>query len=671
MKNYFITFFLVSCVTLSAAEISNVTPTVHSETGNIFGKVTKVEGIAPNAMALYHNGKNLFCGSESYVYALDIADPMSPVIIGSVKICGNVRQLVEKDGYLYVCSRETGVWIIDARNLGRLGVLARYDAVELATGIDVAGDVMILGLRQNGVEFVDVSDKNHPQHILLQKTDESQSVCYKDGVVYSGEWGGQQLSVISASDMEKEVLVKTVPLRGYGDGVIVQGNRLYVSTGHHMTGKDGMGHALEIFDISDPLDPKSVSRTQFDKFYARGNDFWTPRPNADGSVVFCADTFNGLYAVDSADASIVGHITFDTGSDKNPTAVCSSVAVGDGVVYATCKDYGLAAIKCEKAAHRIAEKGVPPVNVSYRRPYETMADSHFLCWKPEGRAMVRSVAAYGDYLYAACSWAGLYILKLNADGAEPVGRMEGFAGDVKVDGNQLFVAEGMSGLAVYDITGKGAVLKEAFRTRKFGKKCSQMCLWVWIPSDKYVVVTDRSSPYVFLDRNTFEPVFSFKPGPGWDRYTCDRVCKGGLLPVVLPGSGFAWIEMAGGKPVLYDKNKVDRPSLTSGVCNYGDGAITIIESKIVYLEPGQKADDSGNRWKGYGSGFKGAPRYDGAGKLSINYRIGKRISLVDISVPEAPELLWREETSGNPETPIFVNGKLCVPCGYQGLLIQK
>ena len=39
------------------------------------------------------------------------------------------------------------------------------------------------------MEVVDVSDPDNPAHVCIRKTGESQSNRYRDGYLYSGEWG--------------------------------------------------------------------------------------------------------------------------------------------------------------------------------------------------------------------------------------------------------------------------------------------------------------------------------------------------------------------------------------------------------------------------------------------------------------------------------------------------
>ena len=67
----------------------------------------------------------------------------------------------------------------------------------------------------------------------------------------------------------------------------------------------------------------------------------------------------------------------------------------------------------------------------------------------------------------------------------------------------------------------------------------------------------------------------------------------------------------------------------------------------------------------------GQPMWDGGDKLAITARISKQIGLYDIKDIKAPKLLWTETVPGNPDTALFWKGRLVVPCGYQGLLIEK
>ena len=189
--------------------------------GQFIKELIHLEGVSnQGANAMCIDGEILYCGAGRYIYALDTStNPTNPTVLSSVEIYGLVRQMTVQNGILYATGRESGAWIIDVSNPKDIKLITRYDTVELATGVEVAGDVLFLGTRQNGVECVDVSDPANPVHIRMEKTHESQSVTYRDGILYSGEWRKHCVSVIDAKDMANLKTLKTVNLQGFGDGV--------------------------------------------------------------------------------------------------------------------------------------------------------------------------------------------------------------------------------------------------------------------------------------------------------------------------------------------------------------------------------------------------------------------------------------------------------------------
>ncbi|MBU4459276.1 MAG: hypothetical protein KJ579_01810, partial [Verrucomicrobia bacterium] len=160
-----------------------------AEDVKVFGEAFRVEGVGDKAMALCLEGDKLYAGAGSQVYVYDVSKPLAPQKLGEVDGLGGVRQIAVQKGMAYVSTREYGLWIVDATKPQKPRIRSRFDCCELATGVDVAGDVCFLGQRQNGVEFIDVSDPDKPRHIAMRKTDESQSVVYRDGWLYSGDWG--------------------------------------------------------------------------------------------------------------------------------------------------------------------------------------------------------------------------------------------------------------------------------------------------------------------------------------------------------------------------------------------------------------------------------------------------------------------------------------------------
>lgn len=637
---------------------------------------------AKQACALYIEGNILYGGAGNIIFAADVSDPMNPKLLSQAQIYGLVRQITVQDGYLYAACRESGAWVVDVKDPSHIEVVTRFDTVELATGIEVAGDVLFLGTRQNGVEFVDISDPTHPTHIRMEKTHESQSVSYRNGILYSGEWGAHCITVMDARDMSTLKTLRTVSLKGHGDGVWTLGNYLYAATGHHLADesvpkeqREGNGHGLEILDISDPENPKPVGRVGFEHCYVRSNDCWTPRPCSDGNYVLVADTYNGFYVVDSHDKKNPQKISRLSFTDwRGNAAAVTSLAVGQGVAYVSVSgNVGFYAVRCPEVFPSDKGKGTPPVHADYRYDYPTKG-GHFKAWKPERQAPVRDVAAYEDLVFAACSYGGLAILKkggkagLQQIAAGPMA----YAGGVKVSGDLLWVAEGFDGLGCYRI-GKDGSLTPVARYKDFYKHGPHAaCLWVSIPNEKYVATSTREGGYYYLDVSHLPEIKCqayLGSGPGWDKYLADKADSRGWFPATRHRIGIVWIDL-NADPMKETIDKSLNVSLADGVCAFRydtfltctGGRMYIFSSK--YINSGSKSPEEGK-------GFRGMPTWDGGRNLALTNRLGKEISLVDVPEDYPPILLWTESTTGYPETPIFWKKKLLVPCGYQGLLIQK
>jgi len=679
--------FIKSLISLTAlATISFAAKAVNFtvSTGDFIKNVSVVEGMTTlhvNSLFIDNEADMLYCGAGAEIFTIDVKNPLKPEVLSSVKVYGLIRQITVQNGILYAACREAGVYIVDVSNPRNIKLITRYDPIELATGIEVAGDVLFLGTRMNGVECVDVSNPENPTHICIEKTGESQSVTYRDGVLYSGEWGPHCITVMDAADMAHFKALKTVGLKGYGDGVWTYGDYLYVATGHHLTAPErpfeermGLGNGFELFDISDPLNPKFLSKCSFDKLHWRNNDYWTPRPMSGGKYTAVANTANGLYIINTEDpynSRIIDRINFKR-NDGSPVSV-TSVAVGKGVIYASVfKDNGLMILECPEASPVVKEKGKAPENASYRHPYPTAASSHFTAWKPSKYSPVRGVAVYGDYLFAACSYGGLAILRMEDGRAVKFadGPMS-YAGDVKVRGNRLYVAEGFEGLAVYEI-GEGMKLKELARFNKFSDEDTQpACLWVFVPDDKHIVASSRYSGYYYLDASDFSDIRIIKKlgndVPGWDKYVADKADKDGWYPRMSHQRSVTWLNL--NDPDLKETRDSDiKPSLYDGICAFRDNSFISASQKKIYIT---RHGDINSGKDGKSGDFNGMPSWDGKNRVALTYRCFKQISMVDMSDEKNPKLLWKENTCGYPETATFWKGRLAVPCGYQGLLLEK
>lgn len=629
--------------------------------------------------ALWYSDGYLFAGDDGHVHIYDLSVPMNPVETGRLSVPGKVRQIAVRDGKMFLANREGGSYIADISNIRDPKLICRYDCSELATGIDVAGNVLFLGHRSNGVEFVDISDPSHPKHIDLIKTPESQSVFYQNGYLYSGEWGKGMVTVFDARDMSRLSIVNTVKLQGYGDGLWALGDRLYVSTGHHHVNSapktaDGDGHGVEIWDISNPAEPKFISRAEFDLFYKSGTDYWTPRPSGDGKTLFCSDVYNGAYVVDISDETNPKVIRrFQTEAKEAVT----SVALADSTVYFSAGK-AIYAIHSSKAKPAPREMGILPVNTSFRRVYEHREDSHFRRWQDENRGQIHGAAGYGDALYVACGDGGLAVLK-----QKPSGELyrfatgpSKFAGDLKVKGRNLYVAEGLEGIAIYRIGDDyGLSLLSRISGDKLGSySSSRVSFWIMVPNDKYIISGNRIRGYLTLYNKGTDDVPDYKAGSnvnnnvGYNKYVSDKVCAGDAFPYITRSNAI-WIDLSGTSASPSSANPSLVSALDGGVTHFKDGKALIVQSK--YLKTVRSYSYAPDWTSTMNSAFTGVPRWDEADRLVLTNTIGLSVCVVDVKDAAKPVVVFTETTTGRPEAASFWKGKALIPCGYQGILMEK
>lgn len=670
----------------------------------LFGTPVKV-GQGGRAMALCLEGNRLYAGEGDRVCVYDVREPLKPAFLGGVGGLGEIRQIAVQKGIVYATAREYGLWIVDASNPVAPRIRSRFDCCELATGVDVAGDVCFVGQRQNGVEFIDVSNPDDPRHIAMRKTDESQSVKYRNGWLYSGDWGSGHLTVFDAHDMRAIRQTDHVPLWGFGDGVWLQGDYLYAGTGHHAKHRKvssaymteemrrfgetvqgaGMGHGFDVFEVRDPAHPKRVGRVDFPPLYTRGNDFWTTRTS--GGICFSAQTHNGVFATDISNPEnpkVLDRVVFPDSAHTNLASRCvSSIAVGDGVVYASVKDRGVFAIPCERAKAEPFDLGVLPKNASFRETY-SVDETEWHVWRPNQVGQARGVAVEGDLIYAACGDAGLHVLKVLPDnaGLSPVGSLKGHGGvyDVKFEDGLVYTAEGADGFGVYRHEGVFG-FREIARLPRIDEKRT-LALYVQPAGEGCLFCSDRHG--VDLYDTTALPelrhVLHAGTCPGWDKYLADAPVGGGRhFAYNNAHSNVIWFDLKANPPVVScQTSPKNRLLLTCGLCAFrGERLLATAEGKYVFLEPNQGDGPAGReKWtfvdlpSSGGKAVSGIPRSDGT-NVVLTCRIGRTAALYDFSDPTAPKFRKKWKFSGNPDLAAFCRGKVVIPCGYAGVLLQR
>ena len=684
---------------LALVASATATPIVSNYTAQVvFGTPTNV--LAKSASALAIQGDTLYCGVGDLLYILDISNPMAPQTVSTLAGFSQLRQIDVEGGLLAISSRGGGAWLVDVSDRTAPTLLSPVDTVEQATGMVIAGNFMAIGQRTTGVELFDITDRTFPQHICLVKAydQESQSCRYRNGILYSGEWHSGTINLFDVTDLSNTKLIGAATMKGYGDGFDIDGDYIYASTGHHRIEKglssserEGRGHGLEIWDQSDPTNVVFVSRVEFDRFYRQGNDWWACRA-VDGWV-FCCDTHNGVYAV-AATNPVTAHVTArfvnPNPSDPDAPSRCiNSIAVGNGVVYAT-DGSGLWAIPCEYASYRAQNRGteLTQENLAWRDPYVTPDTSHFRVWHPPARGQVHSVAAYGDYYYAGCSYAGCYVI--DAQTRRTVRRIPcDYARDVCVRDGKLYIAQGDDGLGIYSLADPSNPT-EVRRIARLSDKHAHV-EWVYVPTSRWAVCHARrnSGRWYFLDLDKSDPPASstYVSGMDWIRAFCDELVGGKWIPYAYTHGFIQWADLSGTKPVWYDtadtvstdiaKSKRVNYINMGACCPLPGDKILVADGTFFVIDPETDRGMNTNGWTTFkyanASNSPGRlPTWDGGTHVGVTSTQGRTIQMADFTVTNQPILEWHESTVGCPENGVFApDGRFLVPCGYQGLLIEK
>lgn len=713
-------FFIVSFSLLAeASEKDNLIINAHpeSEYGSAI-PFRKIPGTA-GTLALEISDGKLYALESNGLSIYNIDDPKHPKKLGHVGGMGSVRQLSVRGKTAFLTARQFGLWAVDVSDATNPKIISNFDAVEMATGLDVAGGVAFVGNRVYGIQCIDVSDPAHMKHISSYRTDESQSVYYRDNLLFSGDWAGGEVTVLDVSDLASPKTLSGIKLDGYGDGMAVRGDILFASTGQHKKSgpeeeRHGAGHGLDIFDISDPLNPVKLSSVKFPTYYFGPCDYWTPR--IAGNYCFASDTINGLFLLDISDLKqpkIIGNLVLPKTDPENPQIgipykqimdpdiiqgdAISSIAVGDGVLYISGNFTGIYLAEFpDQAKPEPRDFGSLPKSPA--KPYPGEVAEHFYSSGPELSNPTRGVAIHGDIAYTANVWDGLKIYQLSDSGVKQIGKVDiAYAADVKRSGDRLYVAEGQKGIGVYQIKsatdiveiGRLDVLEPSLRFAQF--------LWAF-EGTHIVAATCAGTVVSFVDFSdpVNAKVIHRKSGGQllYGSYGSQNLAKDRYFAIARHAGGVMVFDVKDHevKDLWYDTFPLC--SQTGGIAAFGDELLLMRAGGYAFFNPEQPiATKELDRHKFPGqevlpqdvpdesaisramfpkSEWEGLPNYDPAsGKLAIVNRIFKNLHVYDFTDKANPKLLKRMPLNSNANPPTFWKGRVVLPGGYSGLLLEK
>ncbi|MBQ2967881.1 MAG: hypothetical protein IJE10_07185 [Clostridia bacterium] len=455
---------------------------------------------------------------DDYMYALrnnrlhvlkkDEGGNFKPVYM--TEFYGELREmdLTEDKKGLVVVGRNYGVFAFDITNPEKPVLASHIDSLEMSSGLDIHGDYLYVADRNSGITIFNIADLYDPHFVSNIATGETQNVCYYNGYVYAGVWAESVVRVCDVRDVNKPVILKSIPISGRGDGVLVKDGILYAVTGQHAriyptanladayshqtTDKPGygVGIGLELWNIENPETPERLSVVRFDGAeYIGSPDVW--RVESYGDKYICAtNVYAGAYIYDVEDTNnpvrvaqyqalgtatpnslwnnediyvhqrdpeTGNHTSLPLSSNRRAYPVIG-IAIDDDKLYMGTCEYGVQNNLYEvqlpiNAGDRdantstidIEEKGTPYYMLDYQAKYGENA-KYF-----NSGTQIRAAAVKGDYLYLAAGTDGIIILNKNT--MEKVGSVASrdITKDVQIFENYLYTAEATAGVAIYEI----------------------------------------------------------------------------------------------------------------------------------------------------------------------------------------------------------------------------
>ncbi|PQO43689.1 hypothetical protein [Blastopirellula marina] len=702
MKPALLCALLVSATAVSAAEPP---PTVTVQFEKAI-EPTSAAGVGPG-MDVYRDGEHLYVLQQQNLAILSIRDPAHPAEVGELKNIGNLRQIVVRDDVAYITAREDGLFVVDVSDHAAPKLISHYDTIEFATGIALEGNFAFVAQRWFGVEIIDISNPQQLRHVSVVRVGEAQSCAVSDGYLYAGAWAECRVAICDVRNPAQPKQVAEVKLHGRGDGLCVENGVLYAAYGHHQPGaklslddpRYGSGNGMDLYDVSNPAEPKQLSRVQFAwRYYYSWPDTW--RVKLSFPYAYLYHTHNGVFIFDVSDPRQPQELAQvriplapgDKGFQKlktedpsgtrpkilpfDPAEICYSPVCGleavDGYLYFTGLFTDLHLLKSEFAqapADPADDAAQLTASGDFYDPQtlQSLGLKNLKTYRPGGQ--VYAAVEKEGYVYAACGSDGIAVLneQLELQQKYPT---TGFAMDVDLHGGQLFAAQGSEGLVCYQAD--GAELKQigAYQSKQAIRQVRVA------PNGKFAVVHAGGGGYEILDVSNRNDIQLAKQERGWGglvyyRQLCNGFIGDGILCGTWCGGRTFMSDLSGDQPTnLPDPIGLLPDMSRGGYCSAGDYALVTRGGGYSLYRP-LTAGEYDFELPIYR--LSGGPNFFGKPTVRDNVlvacdRINGDVTIVDIHDPKQPQLIRQFQIRGNPDLAYIGKDHILIPAGRQGLI---
>ncbi|MDD3586334.1 MAG: hypothetical protein PHQ75_04065, partial [Thermoguttaceae bacterium] len=365
---------------------------------------------------------------------------------------------------------------------------------------------------------------------------------------------------------------------------------------------------------------------------------------------------------------------------ENRPDFMASLAIVDDVIYAAGYGMGLWVIPAKGIAKRLTPRTnmpVPPGPIASDLPSNEKLFPCFAFYKTNGQIGAVCKEPFGNSLWVAAGNDGIHQVEIR--GNQPVCVKKyptpGAAYDVKRAGNLLLSAQVDQGLAIYRVDQEA---KSGMSIKEIGRFTTiQSIRQVVVSRDGHWAIAKVGNGILFfLDlTNPRSPRVAFKDsyshGIMYGREIVQSITDEGIASVFFWSFGFAWYDLSGDTPKKLGLKPAKSSTLFGGAIQ--DGKLYYSQRNGFYI-----FDLLDTRPLDQAS-FCGISDFQGGGKIFMNGSAGcvvnrrnGTISTFDFTNPKQPKLLKQYKVKGHPDMGIFLDdGRLVIPCGYAGLMVEK
>lgn len=267
-------------------------------------------GIGRTSDFLVDNEYMYTVGGNKFTIA-SIENNSSPKVISTLSGIGNGRRIKQvNEDVVAVAARQNGVYFINISNKNSPYLIGRYNSLDTANDICISGNLMIVVNRYYGIEFVDISNLDSPQYISQISNNKECYRCTIDNqYLYVSCWATRDVEIYDITDVNTPQLLSDVEIDGRCGEATIENGLLYVASGFNAKDNSaevgefgyGTGNGLTIYDVSNPLKPILLSVVKCDgSLFASGYDDWSVRVK--NGYAYFTSAYDGVYIYDVSDA---------------------------------------------------------------------------------------------------------------------------------------------------------------------------------------------------------------------------------------------------------------------------------------------------------------------------------------------------------------------------------